>query len=85
MIIATLDACVLYKGLLTNLLLWIAAQGAFDPAWSAEIHDEWSRNLADHLPPDKPERPQSDGVFRHGGFSAPDVIACQVHVLPAEG
>ncbi|HQT77144.1 MAG: hypothetical protein B7Z80_05235 [Rhodospirillales bacterium 20-64-7] len=51
--VATLDACVLYKGMLTDLLLWIARQGAFDPVWSDEIHDEWSRNLAERLPPEK--------------------------------
>jgi predicted nucleic acid-binding protein len=50
---AALDACVLYKGMLTDLLLWIAAQGAFDPVWSDEIHDEWSRNLAGRLPEDR--------------------------------
>lgn len=50
---AVLDACVLYKGALTDLLLWTASRGAFGPVWSDEIHDEWSRNLADRLPEDR--------------------------------
>lgn len=48
--VAALDACVLYRGLLTDVLLWIADAGAFEPVWSAEIHDEWTRNLASRLP-----------------------------------
>jgi predicted nucleic acid-binding protein len=44
--LAVLDACVLFQGRLTNLLLWLAAERAFEPIWSAEIHDEWTRNLA---------------------------------------
>jgi len=42
---AVLDACVLFQGKLTNFLLWLAEHGAFDPVWSDEIHDEWTRNL----------------------------------------
>ena len=48
--VATLDACVLYKGLLTDLLLWIASRGAFEPTWSDLIQNEWIRNLAERLP-----------------------------------
>lgn len=36
--IATLDACVLFRGMLTDLLLWIAFAGGFEPVWSSEIH-----------------------------------------------
>lgn len=53
MLVAALDACVLYRGMLTDLLLRIASQGAFEPVWSNEIHAEWSRNLASRLPEDK--------------------------------
>ncbi len=41
-----MDACVLFQGRLTNLLLWLADARAFQPIWSVEIHDEWCRNLA---------------------------------------
>ncbi len=41
-----MDACVLFQGRLTNLLLWLAEARAFEPIWSDAIHEEWSRNLA---------------------------------------
>jgi len=39
--VAVLDACVLFRGRLTDLLLRLAAAGLFDPAWSAAIEAEW--------------------------------------------
>ena len=51
--IAALDACVLYQGMLTDLLLWLAEGKVFEPLWSDEMTDEWSRHLADRLPEDK--------------------------------
>jgi len=54
--IAVLDACILFQGRLTDLLLCLAENGAFDPIWSDEIHAEWSRNLAAsnlHIPQDR--------------------------------
>jgi len=45
-IVATLDACVLFQGRLTDLLLNIAEAGAFEPVWSDAIHEEWMRNLS---------------------------------------
>ncbi|MFC7472991.1 PIN domain-containing protein [Dankookia sp. GCM10030260] len=43
--IAVLDACVLFRGRLTDLLLRLAEAGLFDPAWSAAIAAEWMRGL----------------------------------------
>lgn len=43
--IAVLDACVLYPAPLRDLLLSFADYGLFKPKWSAEIQEEWSRNL----------------------------------------
>jgi hypothetical protein len=40
---AVLDACVLFQGKLTNLLLWLAEQGAFDPVWSDTISADMMR------------------------------------------
>ena len=42
---AVLDACVLFSGRVTDFLLCLGEQGLFDPVWSDEIHDEWTRNL----------------------------------------
>jgi len=47
--IAVLDACVLFRGRLTDLLLRLAAAGLFDPAWSPEIEAEWMRALERRL------------------------------------
>lgn len=44
---------MLYRGMLTDLLLWVAAEGAFEPVWSDAIHDEWGRNLAGRLGAEK--------------------------------
>jgi hypothetical protein len=43
--VAALDACVLFRGVLTDLLLCLAETECFDPIWSDQIHDEWTRNL----------------------------------------
>ena len=45
MTIAVLDACVLYRGTVTDFLLNAAEQGVFEPIWSQQIADEWTRNL----------------------------------------
>lgn len=44
-LVAVLDACVLFPAPIRDLLLHIAAKDAFQPKWSAIIHDEWKRNL----------------------------------------
>jgi predicted nucleic acid-binding protein len=41
---AVLDACVLFRGGVRDLLLWVAEAGVFSPAWSDTIHEEWIRN-----------------------------------------
>jgi predicted nucleic acid-binding protein len=43
--VAALDACILFQGRLTNLLLHLAEANAFEPIWSDDIHAEWMRNL----------------------------------------
>jgi len=40
------DANVLYSALLRDLLIRLAIAGLCDLKWSAEIHEEWMRNLA---------------------------------------
>jgi len=47
--VALLDACVLYPPSLRDLLMRVAVVGVYEPRWTEEIHDEWTRNvLADN-------------------------------------
>ena len=39
------DACVLVPMHLRNLLMWMASSELFRAKWSADIHDEWIRNV----------------------------------------
>lgn len=39
------DACVLYPAPLRSLLMYLALSGQFRARWTADIHDEWIRNL----------------------------------------
>ncbi len=44
------DACVLYPAPLRDFLMWLALSGRFRARWSAQIHDEWKRNLLQNRP-----------------------------------
>ena len=48
--VAIYDACVLYPFHLRNLLIQCAADRLVDAHWTADIHDEWIRNLAANTP-----------------------------------
>ena len=43
--LAVLDACVLYRPALRDLLMWLASVEAYAPRWTEHIHDEWIRNV----------------------------------------
>jgi predicted nucleic acid-binding protein len=43
--IALLDSSVLFSIRATNLTLHAASAGLYQPAWSAMIHDEWTRSV----------------------------------------
>lgn len=47
---AVYDACVLYPAPLRDFLMWLALSGRFRARWSAQIHDEWKRNLIKNRP-----------------------------------
>jgi predicted nucleic acid-binding protein len=82
---AVLDACVLFKGNLTNLLLWLAESGAFAPVWSTEIRDEWMRSLeaSGKLPPDKIayRAAEMENAFPGASLVAPESLRAEVLAL----
>jgi hypothetical protein len=45
MIVAVLDACVLYPPALRDLFMWLAAAVVYQPRWTEDIHAEWIRNV----------------------------------------
>ena len=47
---AFFDANVLYPSGLRNFLMHLALTGIFRAHWSAEVHDEWMRNLLKNRP-----------------------------------
>lgn len=47
---AVLDACVLYPAPLRDLFMHLAVQGVFQARWTADIHDEWIRNVLANRP-----------------------------------
>ena len=48
--IAVLDACTLYPAPVRDILLSMADEGLYKPKWSADIQDEWIRNLLVNRP-----------------------------------
>lgn len=45
-----LDACVLYPAHLRSLFMYMARLDLFRAKWTADIHDEWTRNLLEARP-----------------------------------
>ncbi|MGA2128091.1 MAG: PIN domain-containing protein [Xanthobacteraceae bacterium] len=82
---AVLDACVLFRGGVRDFLLWVAEAGAFSPAWSDAIHDEWMSNRRAKLgdPASRLEyaRSQMEQAFPGANFE-PDTIASKTISLP---
>lgn len=50
MLIAVLDACVLYPAPLRDLLMRTAATEIYQPRWTDRIHEEWIRNVLGDRP-----------------------------------
>ena len=49
-LIVLYDACVLYPAPLRDLLVRLALADLFQARWTAEIHDEWTRNVRANRP-----------------------------------
>ena len=82
---AVLDACVLFRGGARDFLLWIAEAGAFSPAWSDTIHEEWMSGRRDKF--DDPmsrlnyAREQMEKAFPGAHFD-PDPETLKAILLP---
>ena len=50
------DACVLSPAPLRDFLMWLGLSGRFRARWTAQIHDEWKRNLLQNRPDLTPEQ-----------------------------
>ncbi len=55
-LIAVYDACVLYSAPLRDLLMRLAVTDLFRAKWSADIHEEWMRNVLKDRPDLKREQ-----------------------------
>ena len=53
---AFFDTCVLYSGVLNDLLLRLAERGAFRPLWSSDVMAELRKNLVRRFPEDAVDR-----------------------------
>lgn len=68
------DACVLYPAPLRDFLMWLALSGCFRARWSAQIHDEWKRNLLRNRPDLTPA--QLDRTSALMNDAVPDSLVC---------
>jgi predicted nucleic acid-binding protein len=82
---AVLDACVLFQGKLTNLLLCLAEAGAFDPVWSEAIQEEWVRSLQARmrLPAEKTDyrAREMEKAFPSANVAAPTKLLAEIQAL----
>ena len=82
---AVLDACVLFRGGVRDFLLWVAEAGAFSPAWSDTIHEEWMRSrrdkFGDPLSRLNYAREEMENAFPGANFD-PDPEALKALLLP---
>ena len=50
LLVAVLDASVLYPASLRDILMRLASERLYQPKWTDRIHDEWTRNLKKNRP-----------------------------------
>jgi predicted nucleic acid-binding protein len=78
--VALLDANVLYPTPLRDLLLQLAFAGLYQARWSAEIDDEWKRNLL-AVRPELAERIDRTHAVMHRAI--PDALVTNyAHLIP---
>jgi hypothetical protein len=90
-----LDACVLYPTVMREMLLGVAAEGAFEPRWSGRILEEWARAARKLGPAGEPQARAEIAVaqagFPQAAVPVPEGLAARlwlpdandVHVLAA--
>lgn len=69
---ALLDACVIYPTVMRQMLLGVAARGAFTPLWSARIVAEW-QHAAARLGPDGAAQAAAEAVLLKRDWPAAEV------------
>ncbi|MEP2642146.1 PIN domain-containing protein [Roseobacter sp.] len=70
----TVDTCVLYPTVMREIVLGVAATGAFEPVWSARILEEWAR-AAIKLGPDGALQARSEIALLRAAWPAAETPA----------
>lgn len=76
---AVYDACVLYPAPLRDLLIRLAGKGLYRAKWTAEIDDEWKRNLLVNRQDLVPA--QLDRISALMALAVPDALVTGHHSL----
>jgi hypothetical protein len=69
---ALLDTCVIYPTVMRQMLLGVAARGAFTPLWSARIIAEWQR-AAQKLGPDGAAQARVEAAALHRDWPGAEI------------
>ena len=72
-----LDTCVIYPTVMREMILGVAAGGAFEPLWSERILAEWARAARHALAEEGVWRADPDG-FLHGIWQAQPALVAKV-------
>lgn len=75
-----LDACVLYPAPIRDLLLSFAGVKLYQPLWSDEIQEEWTRNLLKNRPDLKKEQLEWTVSQMNRAFPSANVTQYQTHI-----
>ncbi|QOQ83811.1 PIN domain-containing protein [Comamonas thiooxydans] len=66
------DACVMYPAPLRSFLMYVSLEGCYRARWTAQIHDEWKRNLLKNRPDFTQEK--LDKISSLMGQAVPDCL-----------